>query len=206
MDRLKDIYFDIKSAGSFSGADTLYKEARKRNIKITKDSVKKWLYDKLPYTLHKPVKRKFKRNKTIAFYIDQHWQLDLCDVRALKSYNDNHTYILTVIDIFSRFAFCRALQNKSAPTVLKAFEDILSTSNRSPENICSDAGGEFLNNTFKRAMNKKNITFFVTTSELKASVIERFNRTLKQKLYRYYTHANTFRYIDILQKTNRKLQ
>ena len=40
----------------------------------------------------------------------------------------------------------------------------------------------------------------VRNPDIKAAVVERFNRTLEGRLWRYFTHTNTYRYIDILQK------
>ena len=66
---------------------------------------------------------KISRNK-IVFYIDELWQLDLCDTRNVRQYNDGVTFILTIIDEFSKVAFARALKDKKGPTVLSAFTDV----------------------------------------------------------------------------------
>jgi len=48
-------------------------------------------------------------------------------------------------------------------------------------------------------LQRRGIKFYTSENEdLKASVVERFNRTLKTKMYRYFTHANTRRYLDVL--------
>ena len=165
--------------------------------------------------------------------------MNLCDMRELKDYNDNVTFLLTIIDVFSKMAFVRPLNDKSGPTVLVAFYDILSESGRTPSNLHSDLfskmafvrplndksgptvlvafydilsesgrtpsnlhsdlGTEFTNKKFKHAMNKKNINYFAMFSENKAAVIKRFNRTLKTRMWKYFTHANTLRYVDVLQ-------
>ena len=44
---------------------------------------------------------------------------------------------------------------------------------------------------------KQNIHFYVTFSENKAAVVERFNRTLKSRMWRYFMHNTTYRYVDI---------
>ena len=46
----------------------------------------------------------------------------------------------------------------------------------------------------------KNILFFTTHNDTKASIVERFNRTLKGKMWKYFTAKNTTKYIDVLQK------
>ena len=65
--------------------------------------------------------------------------------------------------------------------------------------VQSDKGTEFLNSTFKAMLQRRGIHFYTSENkDLKASVVERFNRTLKTKMYRYFTHANTQRYVDVL--------
>ena len=48
-------------------------------------------------------------------------------------------------------------------------------------------------------LRRRDIKFYTSENEdLKAAVVERFNRTLKTKMFRYFTHANTRRYLDVL--------
>ena len=140
----------------------------------------------MSYTLHKPVRKRFPRNKTIVFYIDELWQMDLCDTSNIKQYNDGATFILTIIDVFSKVAFARALKDKKGPTVLSAFTNVLEESNRKPSKVQTDAGVEFTNRAFKAALKRQDIHFYVTFSENKAAVVERFNRTLKARMWRYF--------------------
>ena len=65
--------------------------------------------------------------------------------------------------------------------------------------VQSDKGTEFLNSTFQSMLKRSGIKFYTSENEdLKASVVERFNRTLKTKMYRYFTYKNTRRYVDVL--------
>ena len=70
---------------------------------------------------------------------------------------------------------------------------------QSPEKLQTDKGTEFLNRNFQSFLKGKNIHFFTTNSELKASVVERFNRTLKTRMWKYFTTKNNCVYNDILQ-------
>ena len=67
----------------------------------------------------------FKRNKVTVSGIDDTWQMDLVDMSAFKNENKNITFILTVIDVFSKFAWGRMLQNKTGLTVLEAIKSII---------------------------------------------------------------------------------
>lgn len=200
MEDLKDIYHDPSKEGSFGGVDSLYKAARKQGIEISKTQVRNWLAANLSYTLHKPARKKFKRNRTIVFYKDELWQMDLCDMRQLSEFNDNNKHMLTVIDVFSKMGFARPLKDKRGVTVFNAFKDIVSMSGRKPVKLSSDLGSEFLNKVFRDGVKSMEIKFYTTYSDMKASVVERFNRTIKNRMWRYFTHNNTYRYIDILPK------
>ena len=60
------------------------KRKKTQKIKVSRQQMEKWLSKELSYTLQKPVRKKFSRNKTIGFYIDKLWQMDLCDTGSLK--------------------------------------------------------------------------------------------------------------------------
>ena len=64
----------------------------------------------------------------------------------------------------------------------------------------TDKGMEFMNRKFQTFLKKHHIRFFTTYNETKASIVERFNRTLKTKMWKYFTANNTLKYVDILQK------
>lgn len=68
---LKTIYYDPKNPGSFGGVNKLFKEAKKLipNLKIT--DVKNWLKSQFTYTLHKPLRKNFQRNKVVVTTIDE---------------------------------------------------------------------------------------------------------------------------------------
>ena len=90
-----------------------------------------------------------------------------------------------------------ALKTKQGQELVKAFQTILS-SGRKPMKLQTDKGTEFLNHHFQKLLRDNNIHFFTTNSGLKASVIERFIRTFKNKMYKYFTYKNTLCYIDVL--------
>ena len=197
-DSLNFLYFDTKSPVAFTSPLALYREAKKRYPSITFQQVKTWLQSKDTYTLHKPVRYNFPRNRVIVTGIDDQWQADLVDISSLARFNKGYKFLLTCIDVFSKFAWVVPLKNKSGETLVNSFQSILDIG-RSPEKLQTDKGTEFLNRNFQSFLKEKNIHFFTTNSELKASVVERFNRTLKTCMWKYFTAKNTRVYIDILQ-------
>lgn len=97
-----------------------------------------------------------------------------------------------MIDILSKYGFAIPLKTKSGDELKQAFIIIFKTG-RIPSKLQSDHGTEFLNRTVQNYLKTKNVHFFVTNSETKAEVVERFN-----KMYRYFTYKNTWKYIDVL--------
>ena len=86
------------------------------------------------------------------------------------------------------------MKNKTARSLLEAFGSILSEG-RKPEKLRTDKGTEFVNESFQQYLKKKGIQFYTTNNKPKESVVERVNRTLKSKLYRYFMAVNSLRYI-----------
>ena len=189
-------YTDLKNESAFSGISAFYKVIKKKFPKVKRNEVKKWLQSQDSYSLHTQKINKFPRNRVIVSGIDDTWQIDLCDMRALSKENDGFGWILTIIDVFSKQAWAIKLKNKKASTVLEGLRSVLDF--RKPKRIHSDEGNEFLNSECKKYMEKHDIKLYVTRSDLKASIVERFNRTLKSKMWKYFTYTDTLKYIDIL--------
>lgn len=195
--KLRQAYYTANRPGSLGGVQSL-----SRATKVKPSVVKKFLEDEDTYTLHKPVRKKFPRRKVIVSGPNAQWQADLVDVRRIMKYNDNYAYLLTVIDVFTKYSWVVPIKNKTGSTLVKAFTTILSgSSDRKPIKLQTDHGKEFLNKTFQTFLKEQGIKFFVTQNfDLKASIVERFNRTLKEKLWRYFTKKDNQRYIEVLPK------
>ena len=195
---LSRVYESPDHPASFSGLDKLYRIAKKKFPSITRNEIKQWAENNLSYSLHKPSRRNFKRNKIYAPEIDSLWEADLAFVQDLAKENDGVNYLLVVIDVFSKFLWVRPMKNKNARSLVQAFDSILSEK-RKPEKLRTDKGTEFINESFQQYLKKQGIQFYTATNEPKAAVVERVNRTLKSKLYRYFKGVNSLRYIDVLQ-------
>ena len=105
--------------------------------------------------------------------------------------------MLTCIDVFSKYAWAIPLKSKTGKDLVEAFKQILKSC-RKPKHLQTDKGSEFLNRIFQQFLRKNDIHFFTTHSEPKAQVCERFNRTLKTKMWKYFTFKNTLCYVDVL--------
>ena len=131
--------------------------------------------------------------------IDLHWHANSVDMQEFKNVNDGHRYLLMVIDIFSRYAWSRPLRTKKAKDVIDAFNSILEQDGRRrPKKLQTDLGKEFDNRHFRSFLNRQDIDLFVVNSPFKASLVERLNKTIKEKMYKYFTFRGSHRWIDVL--------
>ena len=136
------------------------------------------------------------RRSVIVFSKDEICSADLVDMQAFSSFNKGFKYILTVIDVVSKYAWTVPIKDKSAASVTKTFEKIIS--DRIPKKLWVDEGKEFYNATFKKLLDKHKTDIYSTFNEGNAVVIERFNRTLKNIMWKYFTANNTRFYLDAL--------
>lgn len=196
--KLERLYYDPAHYAGYSATENLSRAAKSN---FTRNEVVDWLKSQDPYTLHRPVRRKFPRLHYNVANIDDLWEADLIDLRNLKSYNDGYSYLLTVIDVLSKFVWVEPLRDKTGTCVIKAFQNIFSRNkDRLPVYLQTDKGKEFVARPVQKFLKEKDIRFRVARNpDVKAAVIERFNRTLKERMWRYFTHKNTRRYITVLQ-------
>ena len=198
---LHTIYYNPKHPAGYSGVQKLYRAAKKQIKSLTIEQVQSWLQGQNTYTLHKPIRRKFKRRQTRVGGIDFQWQADLADLQKLAKDNEEHRYLLCVIDVFSKYAWVVPIYNKTSASLIKAFQSILKTSGRIPKSLQTDKGSEFKNREFQKFLKSMKIHFFTTENpETKASIVERFQRSLKSRMWKYFTHKKTRRYIGVLDK------
>ena len=73
-------------------------------------------------------------------------------MQKLSKYNKNYNYILTVIDIFSKFAWAIPIKKKTGEEILKAFNIIFKY--RRPMKIHTDKGLEFINKPTQNLFSK----------------------------------------------------
>ena len=94
--------------------------------------------------------------------------------------DDGYRYLLTCIDVLSKYAWVVPLKNKSGEVVAKAFQLVLTSSGRYCQKLHTDKGKEFYKSKFRAMLKQYDIEHFSSgNKEIKCSVMERFNRTLK---------------------------
>lgn len=158
------------------------------------DMSKKQVVDEL----HRSVRKNFTRRRTIVRGLNETFQADLVEMIPYARDNKNFKYILTVIDIFSKFAWAFPIKNKTGIEVTKAMEKILK-SGSVPKNLHTDEGKEFFNSTFRKLMESYKINLYHTYSTKKAAIVERFNRTLKNKMWKMFSIQGSYKWVKALQ-------
>jgi len=190
LSKLYYTYTDPVSLGSIS-------KLRKKS-KLSPKTVHKWLASQDTYTLHAPVRKNFPRKQYYVSGPNELVQMDLADMQNVAKYNDGYRYILCAVDAFSRYATCIPVKNKTGPIIAEAITKIFKSMKIVFVHCQTDLGTEFYNQYVKQVFEKFRVNHYSVHSEIKAALVERFIRTLKEKIYKYFTAENTYRYIDVL--------
>jgi hypothetical protein len=193
---LSTYFYDASKPGSYSSVEALWKACNK---KYPKHKIRKWLESQDTYTLHKQRQINIKRQRYYVTNIGDLYQADLCDLRNLSKENDNYKFIITVIDAFSKKAWALPLMSKTSTHVIEALKKIFDE--RHPKKFQTDKGTEFVSRPVQKYLKDAGVKFFTSNQPaVKASICERFNRTLKSKMWKYFTYAGSYRYLDVLPK------
>ena len=122
--------------------------------------------------LHKPVVKKFNKRKVYSQFKDNIWGEDLADMQSLSRKNKGIKYLLCAIDLYSKYAFVIPLKDKKGISIVNGFNKIIKQSERKPNKIWVDQGGEFYNNVFKKWLSDNDIIMYSTYNEGKPVVAE----------------------------------
>jgi len=150
------------------------------------------------YTLHRGFKKPL-RNPYFLHYKREQVQVDLIDIRELAVDNDGITFLLVVIDCYTRFLWVQPLLNKKAVSVLAAMKIIFREMITKPETLMCDRGTELKNKLFRAFLTKEKVKLWHPYSEIKCGTVERVNRSLQDLLYKYMTNVQSYRYKESLQ-------
>ena len=110
--------------------------------------------------LHKPIIRKFNKRKVYSQFKDNIWGVDLVDMQSLSRKNKGIKYLLCAIDLYIKYAFVVPLKDKKGISIVNAFNKIIKQSNRKPNKIWLDQGGEFYNNVFEKWLSDNGINMY----------------------------------------------
>ena len=178
---LRDKAYDIASNPEYDGyqrglASMVYKFFDKKSMgsgfkklkNTTKSNSLEHSSSILADELHKPVIKKFGKRKVYSQFKDNIWGVDLADMQSLSRKNKGIKYLLCAIDLFSKYAFVIPLKDKKGISIVNAFNKIIKQSNRKPNKIWVDQGGEFYNNVFEKWLSDNDINMYSTYNEGKS--------------------------------------
>ena len=170
-----------------------------KDTDVSRKDVESFLAAQNTYTLHKDKRTNFPRNRIIAIHKDYQWAADLADMASYARQNSGFRFILTVIDVFTKYLWLRPIKNKKPETVRDAFRTIFS-GGRQPIKLRTDRGKEFVGKPFTDFLKEHDIVHLLTTNKTyKAATVERVQRTLKGRMFRYFTRIGSHKYIDKLE-------
>ena len=193
--RIRKRYRQPGMPGSLASAQSLRKALSPKTLAI----VARALEDEESYKLHRPVRYRFPRRPTVVAGPGQQLQCDLVDCSAYKQNNKGTRYLFCCIDVFSKYAWARPLQTKRGVETAWAMEEILAELNEPPLAVQSDKGPEMRVRPFQRVLSERGIRFFTSENDdIKASIIQRFQKTLQTKIHRHMTANRSHAFVDVL--------
>jgi len=195
---LSSIYYDPLQPGSYSGLQKFWNAVKENNVyRITHKEVKDWLKKQEGYVRHKPPPRIFPRQKILMSSLDEMWDADILDMQKYARQNSGYRYLAVFIDIFSRYIWVEPMKTKRNDEMLKVIHRVFKKG-RKPLYLRTDQGNEYTGKYVQHYLRKNKVHHFTALNPLHANYAERLIRTLKGKIYRFFTANQTTRYIDHL--------
>ncbi|KAL3092830.1 hypothetical protein niasHS_005254 [Heterodera schachtii] len=173
---------------------------KKKHPKLKRTEFDDFLQRNTTYTLFKPKREKFRRLRTVPAGFMTDVQADLADFQALSRKNSGYRYLLLAVDVLSRRMFGSPVKSKKPADVKRAFEEVFGQMPKLPETLYTDRGLEFVAKPMKEFFAENGVKKYETNSKKKAAVAERAIRTLKTRLYKYFSANNTSAWVDVLPK------
>ena len=200
---LTDIYYDSTGKpGAYSSLIPLWKAARQIDGSITQKSVQEFLSSNASYLAHKRAVYHFRRRGTLVLYPHHIWSIDLAFYLNDKSVsNANQSLFLSVVDVFSKYAFCRSAARKTADEILQCFRSIVAEAGHSPRMIFADRGPEFYNEKFKNYCKEHSILLYSSNTALKSYPVEQFQGIIKRAIGRRLTWRRDRSWVRVLQNS-----
>ena len=190
---LKDKFYNLKYPSAYSATEILKKKGGKE-----------FLIGEEAFNLHRRYRRRYPRRKVVGISLNYTTHSDLGDFQSIAQHNDGYRMLLVVVDCYSRYLHVQPLKNKSGPVMVQAMEKVFEEMKKRYGFICSrmftDNGTEYKCAPMQQLFKANKVQHILTKSEIKCALAERMMRTIKDRLYRYFTAKNTKRWVDVIQK------
>jgi hypothetical protein len=190
---LYDLYYNKKN---YDGLNELYRKAKLINNKIKKETVKEWLNKQQTHQMNKT---RIKKKEYLPIYSDTpfSFQLDLTFFPRYKTRNRGYEVLFTAININTRFGYAYYAKHKDSKTILNLFKKLMSETEINA--ITTDEGSEYKNKEFIKLCDENDIKiYFVKDDSHKLGIINRWHRTIKNKLTKHFDATDSVNWVDVI--------
>ena len=195
---LGTIYYDPLHPGSYSGINKLWNVIKQDNDhNLTFKQVKTWLKKQESYVRHQAPPKVYPHQKILMSSMDEQWDGDLLSMDQFARKNNGFKYLAVFIDIFSHYIWVEPMKTKTGNEMVQVLARVFNKG-RKPMNLRTDRGTEYTNNIVQHYLKRQGVHHFVAYNPIHASYAERVIRTLKGKIYRFFTDRQTHSYISYL--------
>lgn len=176
----------------------MYENSKIMYAGFKREKLNKYVYDCLICKMHQPLKRV----TPIVPIVSKHpwWlvQTDCVDLRNFADVNDGYSWILNIIDSYSKFAFSFCLKNKTALDIKSSFQSVVRNEGFSIS-VQTDNGKEFANKLFGSILEDNYVKFVRGRPRhpKNKGQVERFNQTITRKIGKAISSQNNKRWIDV---------
>ena len=186
----------LTTSNSIEGLYQVAVKYNKYEFSFTKEDIRLFLLSQSTYQKQQPLSNLKQQKRTGVSGKNLKWQMDLIDLHQYANNNENVKYLLTIIDVFSKYAMVFLLENKRGETVASILQILFP--NLQPKILLSDNGKEFLNTNVKQIIDQYIVHHFTSYPYTSLGIIERFNKTIKSKIFTYMQINQTRHYVDVL--------
>lgn len=198
---LSDIYYEASSPASYSGVEKLWSHVREdpdRPQGIDRRAVSAWLDGQHTHRIFSAPRKPHPYESLIVEHPFQIWDTDIVFVDFPKE-NRGYRYVICFLDLFSRYLWVRPLKKKTGEASTAALKSVLKEAGDVCRQLRSDSGTEYMNRQFQEALREYGIKHLIARGRHKANYVERVQRTIQDRLYRFFYQNQTHNFVDNIQ-------
>lgn len=192
--------YENKHDPAFLGSLTAFAKSRKNAVNLK--NLEKSLSKIEAYSMHKPLRIKYKRPSQVIHSPNYNYCMDLIDMQKFKYQNNHYSWILVCLDSFSKILSLVKVKRKTGKDTAEAIQIALKEMSRGgkkfPLQVFSDNGKEFLNSHVQAVFEKHKIHHYTSKSQQKAFMCERVIKEVKIKIFKWFSLKKTTRWVDLL--------
>lgn len=196
--QIKEAYYDPKTG--FVDPRKLYKKMVKDGLNVTLEEVEEVVDRQLVDQVYRPI-GKFKRkyDPIVSPAKGNNMQVDLLDMSKYGKFNKGFKWLMNGVDVYSRKAFAVPMKTKNESNVIPAFRKLIDALGV-PKNLNTDLEAAILGRKFQTILRELKIKHYRNDPELKRNnaIVERFNRTMREKLQRYFYSHDTSNWTNVI--------